>query len=360
MRETGGKDSEPTKGQNMLKYLSATTGRTLVWVVAGLTIILLAALWLFADRIPWESKSLDLKKSKIVFRKKIAPDSILGHNVIRKKIPPDSKLAQNVIRKKIAVAKTPFKQPTETRMIQPEENKAAIKPPPEIETKLPEEIKAAVKPPAETEAKQPAEIEAVLKPPTETKAKQPAEIEAALNPPAETRANQPAEIEAALNPPKVKMKPPVTDKTVPPEPAIATSTQAKPEQITELNPSVALTQQSRPQAAGQKIDKRAIRRERWILNQDSQFYTIQIIGVHKEQSLSEFVQKYQLLEQNEIAYYETTFKGKVWYQLLYGVYPTKKGAELAAGKLPEDIGKAGPWIRRIAKVQKVIRSKAVP
>ena len=348
----------------MFKYLSATTGRTFVWVAAGMIIILLAALWLFANRIPWESKSPDPKKSKIVFRKKI---------------PPDSQPAQNVIRKKIAVAKTPFKQPTETRMIQPEENKAAIKQPPETETKQPGEIIATLKSPTVTNAKQPAEIEAALNPQTKTRAKQPKEIEAKLKPPTDTQAKQPAEIKTSTElqpetiteqPEEIKTpaKPSPTvimnqtveeDITIPPEPAMAASTQAKPEQITKLKPSVALTQQGRPQAAGQKIDKRAIRRERWILNQDSQFYTIQIIGVHKEQSLSEFVQKYQLLEQNEIAYYETTFKGKVWYQLLYGVYPTKKGAELAAGNLPENIGKAGPWIRRIAKVQEVIRRKAL-
>jgi septal ring-binding cell division protein DamX len=62
---------------------------------------------------------------------------------------------------------------------------------------------------------------------------------------------------------------------------------------------------------------------------------------------------------NEIAYYESTFNGKVWYQLLYGGYPARGDAERAASKLPENIGKAGPWIRKIAKVQEVIRRKAV-
>jgi septal ring-binding cell division protein DamX len=68
----------------------------------------------------------------------------------------------------------------------------------------------------------------------------------------------------------------------------------------------------------------------------------------------DFIKKNQLLQQKEIAYYKSTFKGKPWYQLLYGIYPTKQDARLAAEKLPENIRQAGPWIRSISAVQKAI------
>jgi DamX protein len=74
--------------------------------------------------------------------------------------------------------------------------------------------------------------------------------------------------------------------------------------------------------------------------------------------MQEFIEKNPLLQENEIAYYESTFKGKPWYQLLYGIYSTPQEARLAAKNLPEDIRRAGPWIRSISAVQQAIKSKA--
>ncbi|MEE4603166.1 MAG: SPOR domain-containing protein [Desulfobacteraceae bacterium] len=72
----------------------------------------------------------------------------------------------------------------------------------------------------------------------------------------------------------------------------------------------------------------------------------------------DFVERNQLLEQNEIAYYQTIFKDKPWFQLLYGIYATKKDAQAAAENLPLKIRKSSPWIRRLSAVQKAIRRKA--
>jgi DamX protein len=65
------------------------------------------------------------------------------------------------------------------------------------------------------------------------------------------------------------------------------------------------------------------------------------------------------LEQSEIAYYETTFQGKPWYQLLYGLYPTKQAAEKAAAELPENIRRAGPWIRKMSTIQQAIKDRGL-
>ena len=78
------------------------------------------------------------------------------------------------------------------------------------------------------------------------------------------------------------------------------------------------------------------------------------MGVSNERSLLEFIKKNQLLKENEIAYYESTFRGKPWFQLLYGIYPTRQEAELAANNLPDHIQQAGPWIRKLSGVQKAI------
>jgi len=103
-----------------------------------------------------------------------------------------------------------------------------------------------------------------------------------------------------------------------------------------------------------KTAAREIRREKWLLSQDAESYTIQIIGVSDEKLMLDFIKKNQLLKQNEIAYYETTYRGKPWYQALYGLYSTMQEALQAADRLPENIRLAGPWIRKLSRVQQAI------
>jgi septal ring-binding cell division protein DamX len=110
--------------------------------------------------------------------------------------------------------------------------------------------------------------------------------------------------------------------------------------------------------ASQKTEKRNMRSEKWLLTQKSSYYTIQLMGARKEALLFDFVTRNNLLEQNEIAFYQTKYKEKPWFQLLYGVYTTKKDAQSAADYLPPNIRKSSPWIRRLSSIQKAIRNNA--
>jgi septal ring-binding cell division protein DamX len=108
----------------------------------------------------------------------------------------------------------------------------------------------------------------------------------------------------------------------------------------------------------EKTEEWIIHREKWLLSQNSSHYTIQLMGVRKEELLFDFIQSDPWLQQNEIAFYQTTFKDKPWFQLLYGVYPTKKEAQSTADTFPPKIRKSSPWIRRLSGVQKAIRKHA--
>jgi hypothetical protein len=110
----------------------------------------------------------------------------------------------------------------------------------------------------------------------------------------------------------------------------------------------------------EKTEERIIHSEKWLLSQESSYYTIQLMGARKEVLLFNFVEKNLLLEKNEVAYYQSTFKDKPWFQLLYGVYTTRKDAQSAADNLPPTIRKSSPWIRRLSAVQKTIRGKTAP
>ena len=168
--------------------------------------------------------------------------------------------------------------------------------------------------------------------------------------------NQPVKI-----PTKIESLPPVEKKeqSVSSQPAVVPSKQRQLPGKTDLRLA-----EVRPQPVKEEIiektETRIIHGEKWLLSQVSSYYTIQLMGARKEALLFNFVERNQLLEQNEIAFYQSTFEDKVWFQLLYGVYVTKKDAQAAADNLPLKIRKSSPWIRRLSAVKKTIRVKISP
>jgi DamX protein len=104
--------------------------------------------------------------------------------------------------------------------------------------------------------------------------------------------------------------------------------------------------------------KNTIYRENWLLDQEASFYTLQVLGVRNEESLLNFVKEHKLLLNQNVAYYKTTYKGKQWYPLLYGVYPTKSEAAEAVKELPEKIQKSIPWLRKMSAVQQEVQLEA--
>ncbi len=168
----------------------------------------------------------------------------------------------------------------------------------------------------------------------------------------ETEPHPPAEPQT-----KIETILPAEEQSVSSQPTVAPSEQRELPEKADLRQA-----EVRPQPVKEdvieKTEERIIHREKWLLSQESSFYTIQLMGARKEALLFNFVEKNQLLEQNEIAFYQTTFKDKPWFQLLYGVYATKKDAQSAADNLPPKIRKSSPWIRRLSAVQKAIRRKA--
>ena len=285
------KYSKKEEGQNMLQKLAGTSRRKAAWIGAGIIIILLAALWLFSDRIFSKPKPQDQKIAKTVVRKKIVP--------VRKSPPPP-------VKKKVAAVKTP------------------VKPPAAIKTQQPQETKTT---------------EATPEPSAPIKTAPPAKEDPAASGPIISAAQQ------TESQPKIKPQP--AAKTMP-----KTDSQPKTALQPALKPPPKTTSATVP-----KKKTREIRREKWLLSQDSASYTIQIIGVSSEKSLLDFVKRNQLLKQNEIAYYESTFRGNPWYQVLYGIYPTKQEAYRVANRLPANIRHAGPWVRRLSGVQQAIKKQ---
>lgn len=104
--------------------------------------------------------------------------------------------------------------------------------------------------------------------------------------------------------------------------------------------------------------KNTIYRESWLLDQNSSFYTLQVLGVRNEEWLLNFIKVHNLLQNQNVAYYKTVYKGQQWYPLLYGVYPTKSEAADAVKELPDKVQKSIPWVRKILAIQKEVQAEA--
>lgn len=84
----------------------------------------------------------------------------------------------------------------------------------------------------------------------------------------------------------------------------------------------------------------------WIKQQNKNHFTMQLLGTHKQDALPSYLEKYSL--KNSAAWFKTKRKGKDWFTLVYGSYPSKSAAQAAANTLPK--GTARPWIRSFASI----------
>jgi len=150
-----------------------------------------------------------------------------------------------------------------------------------------------------------------------------------------------AAAETSPQPPAAKQ--PTTLAKVPPQRII--QTEVKPPPLKPLTPKKGAV-------------KNTIYRESWLLDQNTSFYTLQVLGVRNEESLLDFIKVHNLLQNQNVAYYQTVYKGKQWYPLLYGVYPTKSAAADAVKVLPDEVQKSIPWIRKISAIQKEVKAEA--
>lgn len=87
--------------------------------------------------------------------------------------------------------------------------------------------------------------------------------------------------------------------------------------------------------------------EQWLRIQTPQDFTLQLSGGNTDDQLRQLIRDLKL-DEGFIAH--TLRNGRDWYLLLYGVYPTRRQAEIALQHLPPSINK--PWIRTIGSVQK--------
>jgi septal ring-binding cell division protein DamX len=322
------------KHRGIFRRLMARPLLVLGWIAAGIACLLLAVLVFY----PYRNAPLSLLSGLKT-----------GPKVFRTKIPEEIKMAQNLFHGKIPAVDLPVKSPTKIESMPPDGKKAV----PSQPIVAPSEIS---EPQQKTDLVQPLETQTKIEtapPVAKAVPSQPTEA-----PSEKSELRQEAEPHPSAEPQtKIEAIRPAEEQPVSSQPTVAPSEQRELPEKADLRQAEVHPQPIKKDVI-EKMEERIIHSEKWLLSQESSFYTIQLMGARKKALLFNFVEKNQLLEQNEIAFYQTTFKDKLWFQLLYGVYATKKDAQSAADNLPPKIRKSSPWIRRLSSVQKAIRRKA--
>jgi septal ring-binding cell division protein DamX len=100
-----------------------------------------------------------------------------------------------------------------------------------------------------------------------------------------------------------------------------------------------------------------VHREAWLLSQPPERYTLQLFGVRQESAVLRFLGAHQL--DGPLAYYKTQYRGKDWFVLLFGDYPSASSARQAFMHLPRAARLDEPYARSMASVQASINAATV-
>ena len=93
--------------------------------------------------------------------------------------------------------------------------------------------------------------------------------------------------------------------------------------------------------------------EKWVLQQNPEHYTLQLVTGHQRTTIDNFIAKYQL-KQQQLCYFFSTRNGKQWHNLIYGIYPDRKTANSTIQQLPSQLASVKPWIRQFRSIQSEI------
>ncbi len=98
-----------------------------------------------------------------------------------------------------------------------------------------------------------------------------------------------------------------------------------------------------------EVAKAAAPPKDWISAQPPGHYTLQLLGVSREASARAFVKRHGLGGQAHV--FRARRKGRDWFVVIYGSYPSKAEAQAALKRLPAAVRKGGPWPRRFREIQ---------
>lgn len=209
---------------------------------------------------------------------------------------------------------------------------------------VPQPLHPAPTPRAETEALQePPETDAAL-------AQRPDPADETRDP-AIDPTSDPA-VEPAPEPPPTPAREDSAPRDVPPARAETDTTTAEPG-ASAPPPAQAATQTPIP-ADGTPARSSALQGPDWLRSKSRSRFTIQIAAGHDLSALQSLGESLAIGD-TEVGWYRSERGGRDWYGLVIGDYPNMASAVSAESRLPAEVRRDGPWIRRFGAVQDAMK-----
>ena len=99
-----------------------------------------------------------------------------------------------------------------------------------------------------------------------------------------------------------------------------------------------------------------INSSRWILRQDPQSYTLQLVTYSSRDRAESLVNRQA--DPEEFAIYHVIRDQRLLYVVIYGVFSSAGTAQRVADQLPGELGSVAAWVRQLDLVQDTVRSTA--
>lgn len=148
-----------------------------------------------------------------------------------------------------------------------------------------------------------------------------------------------------------------TDQSLPITVSAKTSEQPHAEMATQTTPAATPDQDKQKSTLSLPATENRLKDANWILRQDANNYTLQLVSGHQQSTIENFIKKYRL-DNRELSYYHSRRNGKDWHNLTYGIYPDRQTANNAIDLLPSGLAKEKPWIRQMRTIQsEIVKSK---
>jgi len=169
--------------------------------------------------------------------------------------------------------------------------------------------------------------------------------------PAITEVNKLEKTEPAENPVEttpaqvITQKPePVKEEIKSPEPEKIAAVE-KPKNIIKPAPPISTTLQ--------QLNRMGLHDDSWLRQQNSQNWTLQLLGARDEKTLLKFVQHNKLSA--NVAWYKTWLTSKPYYVLVYGSYANRDTARNSIANLPPKVRALRPWVKSMKSVQQALK-----
>ena len=97
----------------------------------------------------------------------------------------------------------------------------------------------------------------------------------------------------------------------------------------------------------------------WLMQQDPEHYTLQLVAVSKPEGLKRFVEQHGLKAPvrgsvPDLGYFSFNRDGRELYVLVLGVFADRASAQARRSQLPESVLDNSPWIRRLGDLHQIM------